>query len=238
MIEAIERVAAGEPEVIFAEAVGSCTDIAATTLRPLLRGYPDRYRITPLTVVTHERPENDDLRFLYDHQVAEADIVVGRDVAAEEWLAEVLGGKIAAAGRRVPLDYARYAAAEAALAWFNGRATVRAVRPISPAMLVGPLLDRLAVEVPGIVHLKLFAQCDAGYLKAALTGNDREPQVEGTLDASPSREHEIVLNVRALASPEELRGIVERELGRMNAAITWQDVECFRPAAPVPYWRE
>jgi G3E family GTPase len=55
LIEAIERVAAHEPEVIFAEAVGSCTDIAATTLRPLLRDYPGRYRIAPLTVVTHER---------------------------------------------------------------------------------------------------------------------------------------------------------------------------------------
>ncbi len=238
LIDAIERVAAGEPEVIFAEAVGSCTDIAATTLRPLLRDYPGRYRIAPLTVVTHERPENDDLRFLYDHQVAEADIVVGRDVEAEVWLAEVLGEKIAAAGRRVPLDYETYAAAEAALAWFNGRATVRAVRPISPAMLVGPLLDRLAAEVPGIVHLKLFAQCDAGYLKAALTGNDRDPQVEGALDASPSQEHEILLNVRALASPEELRAIVEREFEALRATVTWQDVECFRPAAPVPYWRE
>jgi len=238
LIDAIERVAAHEPEVIFAEAVGSCTDIAATTLRPLLRDYPGRYRIAPLTVVTHERPENDDLRFLYDHQVAEADIVVGRDVGAEAWLAEVLGGKVAAAERRVPLDYARYAAAEAALAWFNGRAMVRAKRPISPAMLVGPLLDRLAAEAPGIVHLKLFAQCDAGHLKAALTGNDREPQVEGSLDASPSREHEILLNVRALASPEELRAIVEREFGALRAAVTWQDVECFRPAVPVPYWRE
>ncbi|HEY1497620.1 MAG TPA: hypothetical protein VGF49_23850, partial [Candidatus Solibacter sp.] len=191
-----------------------------------------------LTVVTHERPENDDLRFLYDHQVAEADIVVGRDVGVAEWLAEVLGGKIAAGARSVPLDYARYAAAEAALAWFNGRATVRAVRPISPAMLVGPLLDRLAAEVPGIVHLKLFAQCDAGYLKAALTGNDREPRVEGALDASPSREHEILLNVRALVAPEELRATVEREFGRLDGAVAWQDVECFRPAAPVPYWRE
>uniref|UniRef100_Q01UZ9 Cobalamin synthesis protein, P47K n=1 Tax=Solibacter usitatus (strain Ellin6076) TaxID=234267 RepID=Q01UZ9_SOLUE len=238
LIEAIERVAAQQPEVIFAEAVGSCTDIAATTLRPLLRDYPGRYRIAPLTVVAHERPENDDLRFLYDHQVAEADIVVGRDVDAEEWLAEVLGGKIAAGGRRVPLDYDRYAAAEAALAWFNGRATVRAARPTSPAMLVGPLLDRLAAEVPGNVHLKLFTQCDAGYLKAALTGNSREPRVEGSLDASPSRMHEILLNVRALASPEELRAIVEREFGVLEGAVTWQEVECFRPAAPVPYWRE
>jgi G3E family GTPase len=40
LIDALDRVAAGAPEVIFAEAVGSCTDIAATTLRPLLRDTP------------------------------------------------------------------------------------------------------------------------------------------------------------------------------------------------------
>jgi hypothetical protein len=62
--------------------------------------------------------------------------------------------------------------------------------------------------------------------------------VEGALDASPAREHEILLNVRALAAPEELRGIVEREFGALEGAVRWQDVECFRPAAPVPYRRE
>jgi G3E family GTPase len=35
LLDAIERLVAHEPEIIFAEAVGSCTDVAATTLRPL-----------------------------------------------------------------------------------------------------------------------------------------------------------------------------------------------------------
>ena len=50
-------------------------------------------------------------------------------------------------------------------------------------MLVGPLLDALAATVPDLVHLKLFTQCDSGYLKAALTANHPDPQVEGALDA-------------------------------------------------------
>ena len=36
LLEAAERLEAYEPDVIFAEAVGSCTDLAATVLRPLL----------------------------------------------------------------------------------------------------------------------------------------------------------------------------------------------------------
>ena len=78
--------------------------------------------------------------------------------------------------------------------------------PISAPMLIGPLLDRLAPQIR-IVHLKLFLQSDAGYLKAALTANGRDPVVEGALDASPSAGHEILLNVRALTDPDLLSAL-------------------------------
>jgi hypothetical protein len=236
LMDALARVEAYAPEVVFAEAVGSCTDIAATTLRPLLRDYPDRYRVAPLTVVVHGRPANEELQFLYDHQVAEADAVFHRGDDVAGWLAEILSGAPAAT-RALAIDYARYAEAEAALAWFNARVTACATPLISPPMLVGPLLDRLSEAAPNIVHLKLFTQCESGYLKAALTGNGEDPQVEGTLDASPARDHEILLNVRALADPGELRGIIEREVERLPARVEWLDVQCFRPEAPVPWMR-
>ena len=102
-------------------------------------------------------------------------------------------------------------------------------------MLVGPLLDRLSAAVPNIVHLKLLAQCDSGYLKAALTASHTDPAVEGTLDASPAREHEILVNVRALADPAELQSIVEREFAQLPARLAWRHLQSFRPAAPVPY---
>jgi hypothetical protein len=237
LLDALDRVAAYEPEVIFAEAVGSCTDIAATTLRPLLRDYPARYRVAPLTVVTHARAADPELQFLYDHQVAEADLVVGRESDVAAWVAEVLGSSVTPATRSVPIDYARYAEAEAALAWFNARVTARAARAISPAMLVGPLLDRLSAEIPQIVHLKLFTHCESGYLKAAVTSSGGDPQVEGVLDASPAMAHEVLLNVRALCGPEELQAIVEREVAALPSRVTWHELQCFRPAAPVPYLR-
>jgi hypothetical protein len=102
-------------------------------------------------------------------------------------------------------------------------------------MLVGPLLDRLSAAVPHIVHLKLLAQSGSGYLKAALTASHAEPAVEGALDASPARDHEILLNVRALADSAELQSIIQREFARLPARLTWQHLESFRPAAPVPY---
>lgn len=252
LVEALERMDCCHPEVIFAEAVGSCTDIVATTLRPLLRDYSDRFRVAPLTVVVNANQNftDPDLQFLYANQLAEADVLAGwgdslppaaRRVNAStgegvaEWLDEILAGAGPVAANPLTLDYARYAEAEASLAWLNARVTARATPAISPAMLVGPLLDRLSAAVPNIVHLKLLAQCDSGYLKAALTASHADPIVEGTLDASPSRDHEILVNVRALTDPVELQSIVEREFARLPAHLTWGQIQSFRPAAPVPY---
>jgi hypothetical protein len=242
LVEAAGRLLEYRPDVIFAEAVGSCTDIVATTLRPLVRDHGDRFRIAPLTVVLHPQPafdgsfNNPDLDFLYRNQLAEADLLFERGESVPAWIDRLLSGAVAAGAKTLDIDYARYAEAEAALAWLNARVTAHAAPPISAPMLIGPLLDRLEPQIR-IVHLKLFAQSDAGYLKAALTGNGQDPMVEGALDASPSGEHDILLNLRALADPASLRAIVEREFAALPARLTWRQVQCFRPSPPVPYHR-
>jgi hypothetical protein len=236
LVDAAGRLAAFRPDVIFAEAVGSCTAIAATTLRPLLRDYGASFRIAPLTAVVDPRQAHadPDVDFLYQLQRAEADLIFtrGDDVAA--WLDRLLAATSPVASKSIEVDYTRYAEAEAALAWLNARVTAEARPPVSPAMLIGPLLDRLEPQIR-IVHLKLFTQCGTGYLKAALTGNGQEPLVQGTLDASPAVRHEIVLNIRALNTPVALRAIVEREVSALPGRLVWHQVQCFRPAPPVPY---
>jgi Ni2+-binding GTPase involved in maturation of urease and hydrogenase len=239
LIDALERLGTQDPEVIFAEAVGSCTDIAATTLRPLLRDYSGSYRVAPLTVMVHEQPQGPDLEFLFEHQVAEADVVIGRDVDVAGWMDTLLTADMQAGTKAISVDYARYAEAEAALGWLNARVTVGPDPPAGPAMILGPLVDDLdrmltAAEIQ-IVHLKAMAQCDSGYVKAALTANGRDPVVEGSLDASPAAEHDVLLNLRALGAPERLREIVERAFAKLPAE--WRSTQSFRPAPPVPYQR-
>jgi hypothetical protein len=238
LVSAAQRLAAFAPDVIFAEAVGSCTDIAATTLRPLIRDFSSQFRVAPLTVVLHPRGGFDDphLDYLHRHQIAEADLLFVRGDNVSAWLDRVLSATAEAGAKRIDVDYARYAEAEAALAWLNARVVAHADPPVSAPMLVGPLLDRLDRQVR-IVHLKLFTQSDAGYLKAALIANGEEPQVEGALDASPSPRHEILINIRALQEPEILRTILIREFESLPARVEWQRVECFRPSPPVPYHR-
>jgi CobW/HypB/UreG, nucleotide-binding domain len=239
LLDAIGRLGAHHPEVIFAEAVGSCVDLVATTLRPLMRDYAAGYRIAPLTVLVHDEPSEPDLKFLFERQLAEADLVIDRAVNVPAWIEILLGDGIEAAAKSLEVDYRRYAEAEASLGWLNARVTVYPDPPVSPSMLLGPLMDELdrglaAAEIR-IVHLKCIAQSDSGYVKAALTANGREPAVEGMLDASPAAEHRVLVNLRALGRPDHLREIVERAFSGMPAS--WNLIQSFRPAPPVPYER-
>lgn len=270
LTEQLDAIHAHAPHVIFAEPVGSCTDISATVLHPLLED--GIYRLAPFTVLVDPgrasellRPDaEENIAFLFHKQLEEADLIcftksdlfsvapelglgnvrqisahTGQGVAA--WLDEVLAGELSATKDVLDIDYTRYAQAEAALAWLNLRANFEARAPISPAMLLGPLvegIDRALTEVDvQIVHLKAIAQAPTGYVKVALCTNGQEPAVEGSLDASPAIRHEITLNIRALADPKSMKAIVDRDLKKLDGEVTECTLQCFRPAAPQPQRR-
>jgi G3E family GTPase len=86
--DALARLAADAmPDIVLAEAVGSCTDLAATVVQPM-RQRGSRARLGPLTVVVDSRrllsmslfrvapafPGS--VRYLFDKQLAEADVVL------------------------------------------------------------------------------------------------------------------------------------------------------------------
>ncbi len=83
LVDAAERLLAHSAEVIFAEAVGSCTDISATTLQPLKLHHNDSFRLAPYSVlVDPARAEqlsrvdaHGDFAFLFEKQIQEADLV-------------------------------------------------------------------------------------------------------------------------------------------------------------------
>lgn len=272
LVDAAERLRAHAPDVIFAEAVGSCTDISATTLQPLKLHYSEEFRLAPYSVlVDAERAfelaaagEDSDLPFLFQTQIDEADLVcftkvdcrerfpridrapvrylsalTGQGVA--EWLDEVLAGQIPAGGRILEIDYERYARAEAALAWLNCSVTVQLETALSPALVVGPLLDQLdaALTAAGlqIAHLKILDESPAGFLKASIVANGGEPSVQGMLDASPAGRHELLVNARAAGEPETLRRVVETQLAKLAGKIEIRTMQCFRPAPPRPEHR-
>ncbi|MGC2636201.1 MAG: GTP-binding protein [Acidobacteriaceae bacterium] len=267
LTSAIEELRRSSPDVIFAEPVGSCTDLAATVIAPLEEF--DRCRPAPFTVLIDparlwvlggERADAD-LRFLFEKQIEEADLVVmskadlypdaaapqgvearrlsartGQGVA--EWVDEILGGAVEAGGRIAEVDYERYARAEAALAWLNLSFVYVPATPVSAAMVAGPLLDGIdeALTAAGIplVHLKLLDRSPAGWVKAALCANGAPPHVEGHLDASPVIRHDVLVNLRAKADPDCVRAIVKEQLARLQGSLAEIHLSCFRPAPPQP----
>jgi hypothetical protein len=271
LIDAAERLCAESPDVIFIEAVGSCTDISATVLQTLKLDFAGRFRLAPYTVlIDPERarewmePGGDsDMAFLFRKQIEEADLacftkadlhaafprldgvpvrylssLTGQGVA--EWLDETLAGRFPAA-KILDLDYDRYARAEASLAWLNCAATIRLATPLSPAMVVGPLLESLdaslAAEGLVIAHLKVMDESPSGWLQASIVRNGAEPMVRGMLDASPAAIHQLLLNARAEGEPAALRRIVEAQFATLPGRVKLSAIECFSPSRPHPQRR-
>ena len=272
LIEATTRLRAYSPDVIFAEAVGSCTDISATTLQPLKLYHSGDFRLAPYTVLVDpararelaDASPNDDLAFLFQKQIEEADLIcftrsdlygefpelagssarclstlTGEGVPA--WLDEVLTGKLQSGARILNIDYERYARAEAGLAWLNCKVAVRLQAPLSPSVLVGPLLEELdaalTAEELQIAHLKITDESPSGFLKASVTRNGEEPTVQGMLDASPADTHQLLLNVRASGGPSTLGRIVETQVSRLPGKVELSAMQCFSPAPPKPEFR-
>ena len=268
LMDVMENLRRWAPDVIFAEPVGSCTDISATVLGPLLEQF-DRYRLAPFTVLVDParaaallgEDADPEMAFLFRKQLEEADLVCmskadlypdaagipGVDArflsaasgfGVEEWLDEILRGTAAAGRTTLVIDYGQYARAEAALAWLNLSFTLTPAPGLTPAQVIGPLLEGLdqALTAAGvsIVHLKAFDTSPAGWLKAAICANGEEPRVDGDLDASPAGRHEVLVNLRAKGDAALVRGIVEAELGKLPAAPAAVRLDCFSPAPPRP----
>jgi hypothetical protein len=173
LMSAMEDLRKWSPDVIFAEPVGSCTDISATVMGPLLEEF-NRFQIAPFTVLVDPAraaallgdDADPDMAFLFQKQLQEADLVcmskadlypdaagiAGVDVrhlsarsgeGVQEWLDEILLGSLRAGSTTLDIDYERYARAEAALAWLNLSFDLEPPTPLSPASAIGPLIDGL-----------------------------------------------------------------------------------------------
>ena len=272
LIDAASELRRYDPQVIFAEPVGSCVDLSATILQPLKAYYRAEYAPAPLTVLVD--PEmaarvfagevDEDTSFLFRKQLAEADLlcatkmdrynvcpelpvpldfqlsaVTGQGIA--EWLDEVRSGSRVVGARLLDVDYGRYAEAEAALGWVNIQLDVALREPLSPARLAGPLIDEIEAGLSelgiAIAHLKVFDRCGAGFLKVSICRNGEEPQLDGDLMASPDVRHELVINLRAVGAPDQLRAMVNRALEGVGGEVVVRHAGAFRPAPPKPEHR-
>lgn len=173
LLDRADQLRSYDPNIIFAEPVGSCIDISSTTIQPL-KAYHDRdYRIAPFTVLFDPTLASEvfagradpDVDYLFRHQLEEADILCATKAdlyesvelpfpidfslsaktgaGVENWLRQILNINRVAGAKLLSVDYSRYADAEAAMGWLNFHAEIKLSRPSSPSTLVGPLVERL-----------------------------------------------------------------------------------------------
>lgn len=272
LLEAADQFRRYDPDVIFAEPVGSCIDLSATILQPLKSAHRGSYQLAPLTVLVdplmakqaYAGELDADRQYLFRQQVAEADLlcVTKRDRYTEDpalpvpvdfwlsgqtgegvdaWLEETLQMRRVAGAKLLEVEYGRYSEAEAALGWLNFHADVELQKPASPAAFVGPLfdnLDRMLTDAGAtIAHLKMFDRTTTGYLKATICANGDEPRPEGDLMADAARNHELAINVRAVADPVELQRLVQQAMGQVKGTVTLRHLGAFRPPPPKPEQR-
>ncbi|PYV40884.1 MAG: cobalamin biosynthesis protein P47K [Acidobacteria bacterium] len=148
---------------------------------------------------------------------------------------------------RMELDYEVYAEGEALLGWLNCTAEISATEAFEGDIL----LTALAAHIQGqlnskeieIAHLKmtLSPHDESGELAVInLVRNDYVPELSQSL-SDPLQSGQLILNLRAEASPEELRTAVIAALHHCSEiahlTLTIEHLEHFRPAKPTPTHR-
>lgn len=259
-----------QPDLILAEPVGSCTDLVSTVLRPLVQFYGEQYELAPLTVLLDASRSLDDfpadVRYLYEQQLAEAEILLlsksdllgtppsladGRaypvsartGAGVDEWLSMILG-QTSRNPEALLIDYARYAEAEAALGWLNAKGQVRADTPYSARRWAADLLAGLESlcreQNAPIAHIKALITTPQARFKASIT---QAGALTWDVDspAADTRSHEFLLNLRVNAAPAQLEQMALRAIEAAKPDPTsryyLEHFECFSPLPPQPIHR-
>lgn len=273
----------GGADTVLAEAVGSCTDLTATVVRPLRREYGDRVDIAPVVVVVDPArhasfrrslaldDSESDLAYLFDRQLADADVaainkadlfsgaqteavrhdllrrhphlrVVPYSAVSGAGVAEVLDALDAATSdRAVEVDYDRYAAAEAGLAWLNHSVALApgATAPIPSARWGTALLSALgsAAERGGwdVGHVKVLiepAARAAAFTKLSLLAAGEMPVLD--VDGGAMTGATAWLNARVSCRPDELDAAVDDAVRTADRAVGATSAAHSRPASFAP----
>jgi Ni2+-binding GTPase involved in maturation of urease and hydrogenase len=275
-------------DTVIVEAVGSCTDLQATVVRPLRAYYGDQFQVAPLVTVldplryrafrkaTERGEPESDLSYLFGRQLAEADLLalnkidlvsadershVLTEVAAANPEAVALGYS-ATTGEGVDalvtaldgaptwtgdleVDYDRYAAAEAQLAWLNRNFEVSAIGsgflPLAWGQAVLSHLSTAVAELGAeIGHAKIGLEAPEGLTKLSVVASAAEPTVDLAVE-EPVGAATASVNARVAVEPAVLDAAVIAAVAAadelVGATSTGADSLSFKPGYPTPVHR-
>jgi Ni2+-binding GTPase involved in maturation of urease and hydrogenase len=272
-----------QPDVIFAESVGSCADVVATVVKPLLElGSGDVKpasfsvfadgRLLRRRLLDEEMPFSEDVVYVFDKQIEEAGLIVVNktDLLSEmavaqvksllgsqypdkpalmqsslsiagvlPWLDRIEKGDLRLPDTALEIDYQRYGAGEAKLAWLDQEILLH-VQPGQGRPLLRELITRmtraLAQRGAGIGHLKFIVQDQDGGTKISIPTLE-EPGWEASIPAIQGEAVRLLVNARVEMDVDALRALLQETLDASGIRYDLGGGEAFHPKQPRPTHR-
>ncbi len=275
--------AEAQPDVIFAESVGSCADVVATVIRPLLtlRHAPASLsvfadaRLLRLRLLGAALPFADDVVYIFDKQIEEAGLLVVNkaDLLPPAELDETLAlARAAYPDKRIrpqrsldadsvagwlaaleqaaqppdtalEMDYARYGAGEAALAWLDLDLALDAPGAdgrAAAAALIGAAVAAARAGGFAVAHLKFLVRAGAQGVKVSVPALD-DGAWAGQLPPLPGGALTLLVNARVEAGADALRdtllAALQAAAAEAGVALAVRRADSFHPPQPVPTHR-
>ena len=262
------------PAVLFAESVGSCTDLIATVLKPLVQQHPewqptvsvfaDARLLQSLLDDGMASAFDSSVRYIYFKQLEEAQVIVVsktdlladkaalRDLMQERygektilyhnsfeqkdiahWLATLDNTPFSSALPSLNIDYDRYGAGEAKLAWLDQELEIQCPSDKAQAAAMA-LMQRLSTVDCPIGHLKFLLD---GKTKLSFTAtgstDDHHPE--------PAPSATLLINARIQTEPASLSNFVDNAITAIEkeyqCTIRSISKRCFQPGFPKPTHR-
>ena len=151
-------------------------------------------------------------------------------------------GRAASVPPAVDLDYETYAAAEAEMGWYNGRAELVTDddTELDPEAVAMDLAMELSRRVGSdLIHGKVLVTTETGSIKVSVVGGVLQADVTREGDESVPRLG-LTVNLRATVDPDELARIAREAMGDVaaeRARVTAYESRSLIPGAPVPEHR-
>ncbi len=277
------------PDVIFAKSVGSCADIVATVVKPLLSLRRRDTASTSFSVFADSRllrmrllgldlPFNEDVIYIFDKQIEEAGLLVinkadlllaGQDqelaglvrshfpnkpfifqdsrqpAQVQRWLEVLNSTPYDFKSKPLEVDYARYGAGEARLAWLDEKLVLKVIAGQADTLLIyliQAVVDAVQAQRLPVGHLKFFIQSHEKEVKVSfptLTEDNWEDQVRCFNGAD---EIQLLINGRIEVKASILKDLIQTALEKVansfQVEINQVEIDYFHPGFPRPTYRD
>lgn len=275
---------AGATEIVFAESVGSCTDLVATVAKPFASFHPE-YKVvisvfadaSVLLAVIKGNASfiSGNIQYIYKKQLEEADILIinkkdllnenelsqlklfiendlqnktisyqnsnnAEDIAT--WLKQLETFPADVSRASLEIDYDKYGAGEAELAWLDKKISLHTVKPVALNTafdLIENIYFTIIRSDCAIGHLKFLLDDNEGWTRKISFTNNRQQKF---LKEQKECNHvDILINARVETSPAHLEALINDvitdTITSTGCRIINGKVNSFAPGYPKPTHR-